>query len=244
MSENAIRVLAGDCTVRFEDDDIREERGSVVVLTKPDGTVLVHDTDGYRPVAWLTRAEEVLDESGDNGRTIRATEDGRELTITCHAAHGEGDYPVTKAGPPVGACPDCIGSLVATGSGIECLGCDARYGLPDDATLLDTHCDDCGLPMFHIERGAGFDLCIDRDCEPMDEVVRDRFDRVWSCPECAGDLRILRRRHLIAGCERYPDCEAVFMIPEGTVDGSCVCGLPAFETPSGRQCLDATCAGT
>lgn len=244
MSENAIRVLAGDCTVRFEDDEVREERGSVVVLTKPDGTVLVHDTAGYRPVAWLTRADEVVDETGDNGTTIRAVDDGRELTITCHAAHAEGDYPATKAGRPVGACPDCIGSLVATDDGIECLGCDARYGLPDGATLLDTNCDDCGLPTFHIDRGAGFDLCIDRDCDPMDAAVRDRFDRVWSCLDCAGDLRILRRRRLIAGCERYPDCEVAFAIPNGTVDGSCVCGLPTFETPNGRRCLDAACAGT
>jgi DNA topoisomerase-1 len=67
---------------------------------------------------------------------------------------------------------------------------------------------------------------------------------VWSCPECAGDLRILRRRRLIAGCEQYPDCEVAFAIPNGTVDGSCVCGLPVFVTPNGRRCLDAACAGT
>lgn len=244
MSDDAISVLAGDCTVRFEDDDVREERGSVVVLTKPDGTVLVHDTEGYRPIAWLTRAEEVTDGTGEDGPTITASENGRRLEITCHAEHGGGDYPATRAGRPVGACPDCIGSLVKTDGGVECLGCETRYGLPEGATLRDQSCDDCGLPTFHVNRGAGFDLCIDRDCQPMDAAVSERFDRVWACPECGGDLRILRRGRLIAGCERYPDCEAAFLIPDGTVDGACVCGLPAFETPGGRRCLDATCQGT
>ncbi len=244
MAENQIRMIAGDCTVRFEDGDVREERGSVVVLAKPDGTVLVHDLEGYRPVAWLTRADEVADANGDNGTTITATDDGRRLTITCHAVHGDVDYPATRSGPPLGACPNCIGSMVAIDGGVVCLGCDDQYGLPDGASLIDQACGDCGLPMFHVERGAGFDLCVDRDCDPLDAAVRDRFDRVWSCPDCAGDLRILRRGRLIAGCERYPDCETAFHIPNGTVDGACVCGLPAFETAGGRRCLDATCAGT
>jgi DNA topoisomerase-1 len=49
---DSIRVLAGDCTVRFDDgSDERRHRGHVVVLTKPDRTTLVHDATGYQPVA-------------------------------------------------------------------------------------------------------------------------------------------------------------------------------------------------
>ena len=85
-------------------------------------------------------------------------------------------------------------------------------------------------------------MCLDRECESLDERVTAAFDRAWDCPECGGDLRILRRGGLIAGCERYPDCDTGFALPTGVVDGSCGCGLPAFETPSGRRCLDGSCA--
>ena len=89
-----------------------------------------------------------------------------------------------------------------------------------------------GLPILHI----------DSDCESLLSAVRDRFDREWCCPECDGDLEILRRGGLIAGCEGYPDCETGFAIPDGTVVADCDCGLPVFETSSGRRCLDSTCA--
>lgn len=92
-----------------------------------------------------------------------------------------------------------------------------------------------------VERGAAFELCIDRTCESMDDAVRRRFDREWTCPDCGGDLRILRRGGLIAGCEQYPDCDTGFAIPTGVVTGTCDCGLPLFDTPSGPRCLDATC---
>jgi DNA topoisomerase-1 len=95
-----------------------------------------------------------------------------------------------------------------------------------------------------VERGAAFDVCADRECQPLDEAVRDRFDRAWGCPECGAPLRVLRRGGLIAGCDRYPDCETGFAIPAGVVAGECPCGLPAFETASGRRCLDATCSLT
>jgi len=55
-----VLTVAGDCTVRERDGtDTRQRRGRVVVLVKPDDTVLVHDADGYQPVAWLTRADGV-----------------------------------------------------------------------------------------------------------------------------------------------------------------------------------------
>ena len=55
----SIRTLAGDCTVRFDGRRDRTVRGRVLVVVKPDDTVLVHDIDGYQPVAWLTRPAEL-----------------------------------------------------------------------------------------------------------------------------------------------------------------------------------------
>jgi DNA topoisomerase-1 len=75
----------------------------------------------------------------------------------------------------------------------------------------------------------------------LDERVREQFDRAFACPDCGGDLRVLRRGGLILGCERYPDCDTGFALPEGIHDGACECGLPAFETASGRRCLDGGC---
>ena len=53
----SMRVIAGDCTVRSGGRRETTRRGRVVV--KPDDTVLVHDADGYQPVAWLTRPAEL-----------------------------------------------------------------------------------------------------------------------------------------------------------------------------------------
>ncbi|MFT4957579.1 MAG: DNA topoisomerase-1, partial [Halobacteriales archaeon] len=54
------RVFAGDCTVIHDRDDRSEYRGRVVVVVvKADNTVLVHDAEGYQPVAWITRADVV-----------------------------------------------------------------------------------------------------------------------------------------------------------------------------------------
>jgi len=63
MIDDAIRVLAGDCTIIAEDDDRQEYRGRVTTIVKPDNTILVHDTDGYQPVAWLTRCRQRLERS-------------------------------------------------------------------------------------------------------------------------------------------------------------------------------------
>ena len=84
-------------------------------------------------------------------------------------------------------------------------------------------------------------MCVDRGCESLDATVREAFDREWDCPDCDGDLRILRRGGLLAGCEHYPDCDVGFGLPRGIVDGTCECGLPVFETPTGRRCLDSGC---
>ena len=243
MPDDSLLVLAGDCTTTFErGTDATERRGAVVVVVKPDDTVLVHDANGYRPAAWLTRAERVQCSREDDGFVLVATSDDRRLAVASHTEFGFARYPATPTGTPVGTCPDCGGTLVHA-DGVVCLGCDARYGLPRDATVVDETCT-CGLPKMRVERGAEFELCVDRACESLDEAVRERFDREWTCPNCGGDLRILRRGGLIAGCERYPDCETGFSIPVGVVAGECDCGLPRFETGDGTRCLDATCDGS
>ncbi len=240
MIDDAIRVLAGDCTVITDGSDREEYRGRVTTIVKPDNTVLVHDIDGYQPVAWLTRADTLSSDRAD-GFTLVATKGTQTLRIAAHDEDGFAHYPSSAAGVPVGTCPDCGGALVRS-SGVHCVGCGDRYGVPTDATIRDSGCDcACGLPRMRVERGLAFTVCLDRRCESLDEAVREAFDREWSCPNCDGDLRILRRGGLIAGCEQYPDCDTGFVLPTGTVDGVCGCGLPTFETPHGHRCLDATC---
>jgi DNA topoisomerase-1 len=246
MSEQTARMLAGDCTVRFEgqDDTTREERGAVLAIVKPDDTVLVHDREGYRPTAWLTRADGVSTRTNGDAAVIEATDGDQRLVVTCHDDHGFARHPVTGVGTPAGECPDCGGPLVRTATAVECLGCHDQYGIPRDASLRTDPCETCGLPTMRVERGEAFAICVDRSCESLDDRVRDRFDGAWDCPACGSPLRILRRSGLIAGCDGYPDCETAFQVPHGVKDGACEeCGLPAFRAGSGRQCLDATCAG-
>ncbi|MFB6082619.1 MAG: DUF91 domain-containing protein [Halorientalis sp.] len=232
----ATRVLAGECTV--VDGDERERRGEVVVVCKPDDTVLVHDAEGYQPVAWLTRPETLTVAAG----VLTATDGDRFLRVEVHEEYADEDHPVSTAGIPVGDCPDCNGRLVRDDGAVTCLDCRATYGLPRDATVLTDVADcDCGCPRMRVERGRAFEVCIDRDCESLDEAVRAAFDREWGCPNCDGDLRILRRGGLLAGCEHYPDCETGWGVPTGTVVEECDCGLPVFETANGRRCLDSGC---
>ncbi len=239
---DSISMLAGDCTVRFAGREDREERGAVFLIEKPDGTVLVHDQEGYRPVAWLTRADSVR--WLPDGPTIEAATDEQRLTVTCHEEHARGRYPVSTAGREVGWCPDCGGPLLQERGAVSCLGCSLRHSIPRDATLLDARCETCSLPRMRVERGAAFEVCVDRACESLDAAVRDRFDRIFDCPACGGDLLLLRRGGLILGYENYPDCETGFSIPGGVIEGSCDCGLPAFDTGEVRRCLDATCEGS
>jgi len=233
-----VRIVAGECTATFDDGTEREHRGDVLAVIKPDNTVLVHDADGYQPVAWLTRAESVQVFDGE----VRARDGDQRLRVTVHDEHASGRHPVSDAGVPVGDCPDCEGTLVLASGRVSCLDCATGHSVPRDAAVLDETCEDCGLPRMRAERGRAFEVCLDRECESLDEEVRAAFDREWDCPACGSDLRILRRGGLIAGCERYPDCETGFSLPAGVVDGACECGLPVFETPSGRRCLDRTCS--
>ncbi|WP_101298108.1 topoisomerase DNA-binding C4 zinc finger domain-containing protein [Halegenticoccus soli] len=239
---DTMSVFAGECTTTFEGSRERTQRGSVVVVVKPDKTVLVHDADGYQPVAWLTRPDTVTVETAGEGFGITARAGDQTLRVVSHESAGRADYPVSEAGVPVGRCPDCRGALVRTGGDVACLGCGDRYGLPAGATVLEDACESCGLPLMRVDRGATFEVCVDYACDPLDEAVRERFDRAWSCPDCGEDLRIIRARgRLLAGCDAYPDCETAFSLPSGVVAGECACGLPAFETAAGRRCLDGAC---
>lgn len=234
---DGIHILAGDCTTISDGSRSREQRGDVLVVVKPDNTVLVHDAEGYQPVAWLTRPESVAMESG----TIIARDGDQLLRVVSHDEHGSARYPASTAGIPVGDCPDCQGTLIRSSGDVTCTGCTARYGLPMDATLTGSRCRDCGLPTLRAERGRAFEVCLDRTCESLYERVTNTFDREWDCPDCDGDLRILRKGGLIVGCENYPDCDTGFSLPNGVVVDDCDCGLPLFETSTGRRCLDATC---
>ncbi len=227
-------VLAGDCTTTF--DGTRRHRGDMLVVCKPDNTVLVHDADGYRPVAWLTRADAVAVEDD----VLRARDGDTTLRVTVHDEYGGARYPASTAGVPFGDCPDCGGRLLRVDDAVACTSCDRHHGLPSDAEAAGGTCD-CGLPTVVVERGRRFEICPDRGCDPLDERVRAAFDGEWDCPDCDGALRILRRGGLLAGCERYPDCRASFALPTGVVDGDRPCGLPAFETASGRRCPDSSC---
>ena len=240
MIDEAIRVLAGDCTVLVDGTDREEHRGRVTTIVKPDNTVLVHDIDGYQPVAWLTRADSVSSDRAD-GFSLVAKKGGQTLRIAAHEQDGFAHYPASAAGRPLGRCPSCDGTLVRAGD-VHCVDCGDRYAIPSDATVCEVRCG-CGLPRMRVERGLAFDVCLDRGCESLDDAVHEAFDREWTCPTCSSDLLILRRGGLIAGCERYPDCETGFVVPVGILDGECACGLPTFDTTSGRRCLDASCEG-
>ncbi|MFB6146423.1 MAG: DUF91 domain-containing protein [Halobacteriaceae archaeon] len=209
--QDAVRVLAGECTVTFEDDETRSLRGEVCVVVKPDDTVLVHDADGYRPAAWLTRADTVRVAADPEGFRLVAGADGRRLTVESVTNYGQARYPVSPAGPPVGDCADCDGSLVRDGDRVVCVGCRARYRLPRDATVTDGDCPDCGLPQIAVARGDRFEVCLDHACDPLLAAVADRYDDL-PCPTCGASLEFGRDRGIQATC---PDCATSRSVPTG-----------------------------
>lgn len=237
-----IRLFAGDCTVEFAGESERTQRGYVVVVVKPDRTVLVHDAGGYQPVAWLTRADDLTTDTEGDSFAVTARSGDQELRVVSNAPTGTPEFPATEAGVPLGECPECGDALVRAGGEVTCLGCDAAYGLPAGATVLDEPCDDCGLPTMRVERGESFELCVDWRCDSLAEAVADALDGRWDCPDCGESLGVVSRGNRpFLGCEAYPDCETTFSIPAGEVAGECPCGLPVFETAAGRRCLDGTC---
>jgi DNA topoisomerase-1 len=230
-------VIVGRCRIVYADDTRREQRGDVVVHCKPDDTLLVHDADGYQPVAWLTRADRLAIE---DDRVVAWSGDAR-LEVTVEERYGGGRYPVGIAGDPVGDCPDCTGTLVRASGEVTCLDCDADFGLPSDADLLDDCCPDCDLPRMSVTRGERFEVCLDPGCEPLDEAVTEAFDRKWDCPDCGEALRVIRRGGLLLACDGYPDCEWNATLPRSPIVGECECGLPLVEDGEATACLDDAC---
>jgi DNA topoisomerase-1 len=234
MPEQA-HVIAGRCTTVFEGSREQEQHGDMIVLIKPDDTVLVHDAEGYQPVAWLTRPDSVT----VTCETVAARDGEQSLTVTIHDTRAHDDQPLGEAGVPVGECPDCDGELLRASGKLSCPDCETAYPIPRDTTVLEDSCSDCGLPRVRVQRGCSLVCC--PDCDSLTDRVRSAFDRQWDCPECSGELRVLYRGGLLLGCDRYPDCEVAYSFPTGMHDGRCSCGLPAFETASGRRCLDSEC---
>lgn len=230
-------VIAGRCTTEFEGTREREQLGDVIVIIKPDNTVLVHDTDGYQPVAWLTRPENVT----VTDKRVTASDGNQRLEVTCHDVHARTQYAASEAGVPVGTCPSCESRLVRARGTVTCVGCDDEFPLPANGVVLDERCEKCAMPMLRVQRGDAFEVCLDPGCDPLDEHVREAFDRKWDCPDCEGDLRVLRRGGLLLGCDNYPDCETSFSFPDGVHAGECACGLPAFEAANRSRCLDSQC---
>ena len=242
LDEPGFHVLAGECEIRSVDGGNERRRGHVMVLIKPDRTVLVHDTEGYRPTAWITRAETIsVDEEGG---ILTAVDGDHWLRLELDHVVCDHRLPGSRAGRPVGECPTCSGTLVDTQGRVRCLGCTERYGLPRGAELLDSVCQ-CGLPRMRVTRGASFELCIDRQCEPLVEAIAERFDGRWACPAvgCDGSLAIHYREGVMARCDRHPDCQSAFRIPDRPIEGACGCGLPRFGRGSESQCLDPHCSG-
>lgn len=241
--QDAIRVLAGECTVTFEGNETRAERGEVVTVVKPDNTVLVHDADGYQPAAWLTRADVVRYARDESGFRVVAGKGGQQLVVESHAEHGDAHYPASPAGPEVGECPTCGGVFVRGSGGVTCVGCRATYTIPRDASVLDETCDECGLPAFRVERGYAVEVCLDPSCQTIAEAVRAQIEAQddedqWACA-CGGALRIERRRGLRTVCEA---CGDVYAIPQGVLAGPCECGRPEVRTASGVRCLASDCS--
>lgn len=236
--DDALRLLAGDCTITYHGTDTITQRGAVLILVKPDDTVLVHDTTGYQPVAWLTRADAVRVRRHDTGFELFAAKDDATLRVESHTTTGDRYYPISPAGNPIGDCPDCAATLIHTGGTIVCTGCATRYSVPRDATIRDDTCPTCDLPRMRVERGAVFDLCIDYSCEALADIVADQFDETWPCPDCLTPMTISQSRGLRADC---PDCDTSIAVPRGTITGDCPCGLPLFASAETTRCFDPSC---
>lgn len=235
-----IRVFAGDCTTTSGPDG-RTQRGHVTCLVKPDDTVLIHDVEGYQPAAWLTRPDALI--VTRDPLTIDAKDGDRTLRAVFHDVTTEAVVPASPAGVPVGTHPDG-GPLVLSRGDVVDVATGQRWAVPPDATVTDEACEDCGLPTFAVERGAAFEVCIDWECDPLFDRVEAAFDRVWHCPDCGDDLRIVKRNTIMVGCDAYPDCDVGFGMPRGVVAGTCDCGLPVFDLGDRVRCLDPSCDGT
>lgn len=229
-------MFAGDSEVSYESNaETVTQRGVVVTLVKPDGTVLVHDADGYQPAAWLTRADTVQFSRDGRRATLLAGSGDARLRVETSDLLGSVHYAVSPAGPALGACPDCGGSLVRDGARVVCTGCLAAHRVPREATVLEEACPVCGWPRMTLVRGVEVTVCVDRDCEPIADAVAAAVD--WRCPDCGDPLDVRYDRGLRAACEA---CGHRFPVPAAPVAGTCDCGLPRFGPPADR-CLNPSC---
>jgi len=141
----------------------------------------------------------------------------------------------------IGRCKCCGGSLRRIENVITC-DCGVVYKLPNGVELAQNPCS-CGLPKFKLKL-FGVDVCVDRQCENMDEVIGRQFAASdFTCPKCGGPLIVVRRKGLIAGCERYYEgCKTAFLLPpNATIIGRCACGLPRLQLKIKARCLDTKC---
>jgi len=130
--------------------------------------------------------------------------------------------------------------------------CENRYSLPRGMLILatDQKCDVCGLPKIKtISRGqAPMTVCIDPNCPG---AQKERF--LGKCVVCGGDLRIVqsKRGKRFAGCANYPNCKAMYPLPQmgkiiATNQVCDACGTPTIQVlmqNKGRWtlCLNMDC---
>jgi DNA topoisomerase-1 len=188
----AIRIFAGDCTTAFEGSRDRTQRGRVVIVIKPDRTTLVHDADGYQPVAWLTRPDSLTVETGSTGGADAG--DGGPGTATTRYGPG-GDATDADAGPDPATGRDAGGFGIVARTADETLRVTCheetgRASFPVSAAGVPVGtCPDCGAVLVR-SRDVVCTGCRAQYPLPSGSTVRDT-----ACPDCGlPELRVERGR--------------------------------------------------
>lgn len=216
-------------------DNIRET--GEATLAQP----LLNDTRERHPQAPRTvvlpqASQDVITERGLN------SVDGRASELMRSNVTKSDDKSLTAVQKNfVGRCKHCGGSLNRDADIIKC-DCGARYKLPRKADLAPSTCS-CGLPKLKFEL-LGVDVCIDRHCENIDQVIARYFAASdYVCPRCHAPLTIVRRKGIIVGCSEYFEgCKTAFLLPtNATIVGRCRCGLPELKLKTKTRCLDTKC---
>jgi hypothetical protein len=241
-----VRVDHLDCV---ESPQIREKEiviaglpSELRVATSNAGRRSVTTGDGTRDQA---EAPRFLIPPGARAETHRAKAVETPLTAPHDASRRKSTKPeegvLDVRSRSVGRCKQCGGSLNHSESAITC-DCGALYKLPTGAELTESTCS-CGLPKFRLKL-LGVDVCIDRRCENMDDVISKHFAASsFICPHCHGPLTIVRRKGVIVGCAQYYNgCKTAFLLPtNAAIVGRCKCGLPKLQLKTKTRCLDTTC---
>lgn len=193
------------------------------------------------------KAHTVAKEIASNSNTTLQVPHSRDPTLADSPIRSSVSGPVRKSdlknesAATVGQCKRCGSSLRRVDNVITC-DCGAIYKLPAGADLADKKCS-CGLPKFKLKL-LGVDVCVDRQCENMDDIIAAAFaTHKFTCPHCGSPLIVVRRRGLVVGCERYYDgCKTAFLLPSNaSITGRCTCGLPRLQLKTKARCLDTTC---